>query len=158
MTTPRVTTPCEGAIARLDGALAFLVRRLETNHRKRGYPMERAQYLLLGQLEDGEKSTGEIAEALGLDHSTVVRQLAAVERLGFAERRPHPRDGRSVLVGITGNGAVAVAKMRAERRARLGRVLADWSEDEREQLAALLGRLNAALLANDRAQTASSGR
>ncbi len=157
MTTPRVTTPCEGAIARLDGALAFLVRRLETNHRKRGYPMERAQYLLLGQLEDGEKSTGEIADALGLDHSTVVRQLAAVEHLGFAERRPHPRDGRSVLVGMTAFGAAAFAKMRAERCARLGMILADWSEDEQDRLGALLGRFNAALVESDKAEMAEDG-
>ena len=148
-----MTAMRENAIARLEGELAFLVRRLETNHRKRGYPMERAQYLLLAQVQDGEKSTGEIAEALGLDHSTVVRQLAAVERLGFAERRPHPRDGRSVLAGITAFGAAAIAEMRAERRARLGVILVEWSEDEREQLSSLLGRFNAALLANDKAET-----
>ncbi len=152
-----MTTP-DGAIARLDGALAFLVRRLETNHRKRGYPMERAQYLLMAQLEDGEKSTGEIAEALGLDHSTVVRQVCAVEALGFAERRPHPRDGRSALVGMTAIGAAAIAGMRAERCARLGVILADWSKEEQERLGALLGRFNAALAAYDKAEMAMGGR
>ncbi len=56
---------------------------------------------------------------LGLDHSTVVRQIAAVERLGFAERRPHPRDARSVLVGMIPFVAAPIAKMRAKRRAPL---------------------------------------
>ena len=153
-----MTPPCEDAIARLEVELAFLVRRLETNNRKRGYPMERAQYLLLAQLEDRAKSTGEIAEALGLDHSTVVRQLAAVERLGFAERRPHPRDGRSVLVGMTVSGAAAFAQMRAERRARLSLVLADWGEGEQERFGALLGRFNAALVANDKAEMTTDER
>lgn len=142
----------EDAVSRLEPELAFLVRRLEMNYRKRGYPMERAHYLLLGRLEDGEKSTGEIAEALGLDHSTVVRQVAAVEDLGFAERRPNPRDRRSVLVGLTPAGAASIATMREARQKRLGRILADWSEDERDGFAGLLARFNAALLEADRAE------
>ncbi|WP_370676922.1 MarR family winged helix-turn-helix transcriptional regulator [Pleomorphomonas sp. PLEO] len=143
----------EEAISRLEPELAFLVRRLEMNYRKRGYPMERAHYLLLGRLEEGEKSTGEIAEALGLDHSTVVRQVAAVEELGFADRRPNPRDRRSVLVGLTPSGAASVADMRAARQGRLGRILADWNETEREAFAGLLKRFNAALLEADRAES-----
>lgn len=140
------------AISRLEPELAFLVRRLEMNYRKRGYPMERAHYLLLGRLEGGEKSTGEIADELGLDHSTVVRQVAAVEELGFAERRPNPKDRRSVLVGLKPAGAASIAAMRAARQRRLGRILDDWGEDEREAFADLLARFNAALLEADRAE------
>ena len=143
------------AISRLEPELAFLVRRLEMSSRRRGYPLERAHYLLLGRLEDGRKSTRAIADALGLDHSTVVRQVAAVEQLGFASRVPNPRDGRSALVGLTPAGAAAVAAMRQARQARLGVVLADWSDAEREQFALLLGRFNAALLAADRAEAAA---
>lgn len=141
----------ENAISRLEPELAFLVRRLEMSHRKRGYPMERAHYLLLGRLEDGEKSTGEIAEVLNLDHSTVVRQVAAVEARGFAERRPNPSDRRSVLVSLTSAGAGSVAIMRAARQTRLGRILAHWTEAEREGFASFLKRFNAALLEADRA-------
>lgn len=151
-----MTGPSEGAIARLEPELAFLIRTLEMNHRKRGYPMERAQYLLIAQIEGGEKNTSEIADALGLDHSTVVRQVAAVERLGFAERRPNPRDGRSSLVRMTPEGADAVADMRKTRRARLAAILADWSEDERDQFGALVKRFNASLLASDRAEAATA--
>lgn len=139
-----------GAISCLEPELAFLVRRLEMNYRKRGYPMERAHYLLLGRLEEGGKSTGEIAEALGLDHSTVVRQVAAVEELGFATREPNPKDRRSVLVSLTPAGAESVAAMREARQKRLGRVLAAWSEEDQHTLAMLLGRFNAALLDADR--------
>ncbi len=120
--------------------------------------MGRAQYLLLAQIEDREKSTGEIAEALGLDHSTAVRQIAAVERLGFAERRPHPRDALSVLVGMTAFGAAAIANMRASHRARFSVFPADWSDDDQERLGAMLGRLNAALVSNDKAEVAKGRR
>lgn len=140
------------AISRLEPELAFLVRRLEMNYRKRGYPMERAHYLLLGRLEEDDKSTGEIAEELGLDHSTVVRQVAAVEELGFAERRPNPRDRRSVLVHLLPAGAASIVAMRDARQKRLGRILADWEEHEREDFAGLLARFNAALLEADRVE------
>ena len=42
--------------------------------------------------------------------------------------------------------------MRRMRCTRLGRILADWRQDEREGLATLLGRFNVALLEADRAE------
>jgi DNA-binding MarR family transcriptional regulator len=138
------------AISRLEQELTVTVRRLDMNYRRRGHPMERAHYLLLTQLEDGEKSTGEIADRLGLDHSTVVRQVAAVEERGFAVRIPNPKDRRSVLVRMTQRGAACVIDMRQQRHARLDEMLADWSEEERAQFAALLARFNAAITRADR--------
>lgn len=134
------------ATARLEPELASLIRRLEMNYRRRNHPMERAHYLLLAQLQDGARSTGEIAERLGLDHSTVVRQVAAVAGLGFARRVPHPTDRRSVLVAMTPEGEASLTAMRDQRRARLAIVLADWSITEVEELARLIERLNRALV------------
>lgn len=139
----------QDTMATLEPELAFLIRRLEMNYRKRGYPMERAHYLLLAQLVDGEKSTGDIAGILGLDHSTVVRQVAAVERRGFAERRPNPKDRRSVLVRITPDGAASMTRMQDVRRTRLSALLSDWTDAERAQFTSLLARFNAALLRTD---------
>lgn len=142
------------AVARLEPELASLVRRLEMTYRRRGYPMERAHYLLLSLLLDGEKSSAELAEALGLDHSTIVRQVAAVEERGYATRVPHPRDGRSMLLRATAEAAAAVAAMRRTRCERLDRLLADWPEAEREQFGALLARFNAALVRAERDEAA----
>lgn len=137
----------EDATARLEPELASLIRRLEMNYRRRNHPMERAHYLLLLQLQDGEKSTGEIAETLGLDHSTVVRQVAALTDLGFARRTPHPRDRRSVLVGMTSEGETALIAMRDQRQARLSTMLADWPISEVEHFARLVEQFNRALVA-----------
>lgn len=146
------------AVARLEPELASLVRRLEMTYRRRGYPMERAHYLLLSLLLDGEKSSAELAEALGLDHSTVVRQVAAVEERGYATRVPHPRDGRSMLLRATPEAAAAVAAMRRTRCERLDRLLADWPEAEREQFGTLLARFNAALVRAEREEARATER
>lgn len=145
-----MTSTRSDAVARLEPELASLVRRLEMTYRRRGYPMERAHYLLLSLLLDGEKSSAELAEALGLDHSTVVRQVAAVEERGYATRVPHPRDGRSMLLRATSEAAAAVAAMRRTRCERLDRLLVDWPEAEREQFGALLARFNTALVRAER--------
>lgn len=138
------------AIDQLEPELASLVRRLDAKYRQRGYPLERAQYLLLTALEPGAKSTGEIADQLGLDHSTVVRQVDAVQALGFASRAPNPADRRSVQVGLTPQGASTVADMRVLRRARLAKILTDWPQADLHQFAKLLARFNAALVNADR--------
>jgi DNA-binding MarR family transcriptional regulator len=145
-------------ISRLEQELTVTVRRLDMNYRRRGHPMERAHYLLLTQLEDGAKSTGEIATRLGLDHSTVVRQVAAVEQRGFAERIPNPKDRRSVLVQATPRGAAAVIDMRHQRRVRLDGILADWPEAERAQFADILARFNAAVMLDDDRPAHAHGR
>lgn len=138
------------AIETLEPELASLVRRLDAKYRQRGYPLERAQYLLLAALEQEPKTTGEIAEKLGLDHSTIVRQVDAVQALGFAFRVPNPADRRSVQVGATPKGAATVAEMRSLRRTRLARILADWSHADVVQFAKLLTRFNETLAKADK--------
>lgn len=132
-------------VAALESELAILVRRLEGIYRARAYPVERAQYLLLVQIESGARAAGEIAAILGLDHSTVVRQAAAVEALGLVERVPNPWDKRSVLVRLTPAGAEALAALRAQRQTRLAGILSGWEEADISQLATLTTRLNASL-------------
>lgn len=134
------------SVARLEPELASLIRRSDMINRQRAYPLERAHYLLLGCIERGEKSTGEIAQALGLDHSTVVRQISAVENRQLVVRLPNPADRRSVLVKITAEGATHVAQMRALRRVRLENLLTGWSEADLQQFATLLSRFNADLM------------
>lgn len=144
-----VPAPDADAAARIEAQLTILLRLMSASHRRRNYPMERSHYLLLGAIEDGEKCAGEIAERLGLDQSTVVRQINAVERAGFAQRSTHPRDRRSVLIRMTPAGAAAMARMRALRHAGIEALTADWTVEERAQLCAMLTRFNTALVLRD---------
>lgn len=68
--------------------------------------LERSAYLLLSRIDtQGPMSIGELAEAFGLDTSTVNRQTAALLRCGLAERVADPGGGMARKLRITAEGA-----------------------------------------------------
>ncbi|MFI9593915.1 MarR family winged helix-turn-helix transcriptional regulator [Nonomuraea sp. NPDC052265] len=70
--------------------------------------------------------------------------VAKLERDGLVTRRPDPRDGRAVLLTLTEEGMGIVRSRRADRVARVARLVEHLSDEERAALAryaGLLGRL-----------------
>jgi DNA-binding MarR family transcriptional regulator len=140
---PRVSA---GAAA-IEHELVTLARVLEAAQRKRAYPLERAEFIILRQLaEAGPQSVGTLARTLLLDDSTMTRQVAALEEKKLVARRPDPSDRRAGRVAATAAGQKAMAEMRDLRAARIAGYVADWTEAERQTLAGLLARLNATLI------------
>ncbi len=134
------------AITTLERELAHLARSLEAVQRKRAYPLDRAQYLLLTLLEEqGPQPIASLADQLVLDDSTVTRQVAAMEERRLTDRMPHPQDGRSTLIRATRHGLQLVAQMRDMRLGRIALLFETWSEKERAGFATQVTRLNAAL-------------
>ncbi|TMC99904.1 MAG: MarR family transcriptional regulator [Chloroflexi bacterium] len=80
-----------------------------------------------------------------LDKSTVSRHIARLEAAGLVETRPDPNDRRCAQLHTTPLGDRRVDEIRAARRAPLRQVLDGWTEGDRDQLAKLLRRLNAAM-------------
>lgn len=139
-------TEAPPSLALLERELAHLARSLEAVQRKRAYPLDRAQYILLGMLErDGPQPVGALAERLLLDDSTVTRQVATLEQQALVDRLPNPRDGRSSLIRPTRLGLATVAQMRDLRLGRLATLFDDWPEADRSAFATMLARLNAGL-------------
>jgi DNA-binding MarR family transcriptional regulator len=64
----------------------------------------------------GPLSAGELARRAGLAPASVTGLVDRLERKGFARRVPHPSDGRSVLVEVDRERAMA----------SLGPLFADW--------------------------------
>ncbi len=127
----------------LETEMAFLVRWLEALRRRRDYPLERAPYLVLRLLErDGAQAVGVLADRLGLDGSTVTRQVTTMETAKLVVKRSHPSDARQTLIEITPAGAQLAQEMRALRSRRLGQLFADWSEQDRREFARLVAHLN----------------
>ena len=141
---------CE-AIIRVEPEIALLVRMLDVVYRRQGYPMQRAHYLLMLRLLEGPRTSGELATELVLDHSTVTRQISAVEKCGLVRRRVNPDDGRSALFEATDLGVTQCALMRHLRLERLSIMLGDWEEAERTRFADYISRFNKALLAMENA-------
>ena len=104
---------------------------------------------------DGEQRCSALASAVGIDVSVASRQVAALERAGYVERRPDPQDGRASLLRLTDAGAAALATTRALRDDWAASALADWDEDDAVRLSALVERLIGDL---ERATAAQPGR
>lgn len=97
--------------------------------------------LLVPLEQDGEQRCSALAARAGVDVSVASRQLAALERAGYVERRPDPQDGRASLVHLTDEGVRALAVTRALRARWAAAALADWGEDDARLLSGLLERL-----------------
>jgi DNA-binding MarR family transcriptional regulator len=88
--------------AAVEYELMFLNRALEALQRKRSYPLERAEFLILRTLSEGGAATvGGLAKALLLDDSTMTRQVAALEGKGLVKRTPNPADRRAGMLAAT---------------------------------------------------------
>lgn len=112
------------------------------------HELERSTYGILCLLDDeGPLRLGAIAAAYHLDPSTVTRQAQAVVRLGMAEKRRDPADGRASLLALTAEGQEAVRGARAHRRRRLDQLMAEWSTRDRQEFARSLARFNHAISA-----------
>ncbi|WP_077063069.1 MarR family transcriptional regulator [Streptomyces sp. MP131-18] len=105
--------------------------------------LERSAYLLLSRLDAaGPMSIGQLAEAFGLDCSTVNRQTAVILKAGLIERILDPDGGTARRLRITDEGA---RRLRLDREARvknLSGLLDEWSPRELATLARVLTRFN----------------
>jgi DNA-binding MarR family transcriptional regulator len=110
--------------------------------REAGLSIDRALFPLLVRIgAAGSVSVVELADQVGRDHSTISRQTAKLESLGLISRRQGARDQRVREAAISEAGRHAVRAITAARRRLLGKLLADWSREDREALARLNRKL-----------------
>ena len=83
----------------------------------------------------------ELARSLGIEGPTLTRHLDGMERAGLVERRRDPNDRRAVQVEITDAGAALHNRLRADVIAFDERLRAGLTQDELEQLRAVLAKL-----------------
>ncbi|MEU5540963.1 MULTISPECIES: MarR family transcriptional regulator [Streptomyces] len=108
--------------------------------------MDRAAYLLLNRLDqEGPMGVKALAAGMGIDSSTVTRQVAPLVDSGLVSRATHPEDGRAVVLQLSERGQARLDEVRTSRRALMALVTEEWSEAEREAFTTLLTRFNASL-------------
>src|SRR6478735_7323877 len=62
------------------------------------------EYCVLWKADEAERSQIEIAQLAGLDKTTMVGTLDALEKAGYAERRVSSVDRRARVVAVTAEG------------------------------------------------------
>ncbi|MEV6671693.1 MarR family transcriptional regulator [Streptomyces sp. NPDC051162] len=108
--------------------------------------MDRAAYLLLNRLDqEGPMGVKALAAGMGIDSSTVTRQVAPLVDTGLVKRTSHPEDGRAVVLQLSPRGKARLDEVRASRRELMALITQTWTEDERDTFCGLLTRFNSAL-------------
>lgn len=111
-----------------------------------GKTLDRSGYwLMVWVSEHGPIRLSDLAEAVGLDLSTVSRQMRDLVEGGLITKVPDPHDGRASFLSLSARGAAVLESVSQSRREALAHALTDWSESERATLADGLFRLAAGL-------------
>ena len=135
------------AYVRLEREVALLLRRSRAISGRLGgelhHDLDGAAYGLLVLLDDaGPLRASDVVVRLGLDKSTVSRQVASLVDLGMVDRAADPADGRAQVLSTSAEGHRRLSELREARRARWEADLADWPTSDVATLAELLNRLN----------------
>lgn len=114
-----------------------------------GVRLEVAGAHVLGRLDLlGPVRLTDLAVSLGLDPSSVSRQVSSLERGGWVAREEDPCDRRATRLLLTEPGAGLVAVLRVARAEALARLIPEWTGEDLDELADRLARLNRDLEAN----------
>ncbi|MFF0435159.1 MarR family winged helix-turn-helix transcriptional regulator [Streptomyces sp. NPDC004327] len=89
----------------------------------------------------GDMRMGRVSELMAVDMSVSSRHVAHTAERGWVERLPDPADKRSRILRLTPAGADKLAELDDRLTAMLAHHLADWSDDDVDQLTTLLARL-----------------
>ena len=135
---------------RLQYQVAILARRVEQVRiggvGEQRNSMDRAAFLLLHRLDRSDPvGVKALAGAMGIDSSTVTRQVAPLVETGLVDRVPNPDDGRAVLLELSPLGRERLEEVRASRQEMIHRLLGDWPDQDQQQFCELLTRFNQAM-------------
>jgi DNA-binding MarR family transcriptional regulator len=102
--------------------------------------------LLIMIAKQGPMRSIDIAAALGQAPRTVTEGIDGLERDGLVRRDPDPDDRRAKRISLTEAGDAAVRASEPERARFIVDTLGVLTVAERDQLVALIGKLNGRLL------------
>jgi DNA-binding MarR family transcriptional regulator len=123
----------DAAVGDLAQALGLFVRRIRAAAASHGLSL--TEGAVLGRLErEGSMTTAELARAESVKPQSMGTTVAALEEMGFIERKPHPTDGRQMMISLTERGRAVRQSVRAAKHGWLGQAIAGLDEEDRETL------------------------
>src|ERR1700758_3881095 len=125
------STTLVSAASELRIVLGQLVRRL-----RREYSFPIAQASVLSRLDrEGPQTTSALAAAERVRPQSMAQTLAELETEGLIDRRPHPADGRQILIELTPRGEDRLREDRKRREGWLAEAIAaELTEAEQRTL------------------------
>ncbi|GGM09429.1 MarR family winged helix-turn-helix transcriptional regulator [Promicromonospora citrea] len=141
-----------GPFENLEREVRLLIRRAQSSGARiarRVHPeLEASAYPLLAFVAERPGARGsDLASYFGVGRATVSRQLSRLADLGLVDRTVDPEDSRGQRITLTPDGAERFERARTSRVAMLEGALADWEKEDVAELARLLGRYSADIVA-----------
>ena len=141
--TDRVPEPASVEDA-LMAAMARIGKRLR--QRTAGDDVDFPTFILLKTVAHlGPMRLSALAAELSLDASTVSRHVKSLEDARLLVRTTDPDDGRAFQVALSPEGTARIEAAGARRRELIGSLLADWNDQDREDMRRLLHQLTLSL-------------
>ncbi|MFC8047660.1 MarR family winged helix-turn-helix transcriptional regulator [Nocardia sp. NPDC057353] len=130
-----MTTPTD--VRALAGELSLAVVRLVRHLRGRRTDSQISLTQLSAiatLLRDGAMTPGALAAKERVQPPSMTRVIASLTELGLVERKPHPTDGRQIIVSLSPAGQALVADEVSAREAWMTEQLSGLDPDELEVL------------------------
>lgn len=116
--------------------------------REAGISLDRALFRALVVVERlGPIGVVDLASRVGVDYTTVSRQVTKLEKLGLLTRQKDASDGRTRRSVVTPKGKEITALIDSARERMARRTLVDWDEEDLATLTRLMVRFAGALTA-----------
>ncbi len=123
----------DNAVIDFTQAIGLLVRRVRTA--AAAEELSWTESLVMSRLaKDGPATTADLARAEGIKPQSMGTTVAALEKIGIVERKPHPTDGRQVNIELTAKGAALRKSVKDAKLAWLVQVIAQLDEEQQKTL------------------------
>ena len=123
----------ELSVIDLTQSIGLLVRRLRAA--AASHELSLTESAVMARLErDGAATTADLARAEGIRPQSMGTSIAALEELGFVERKAHPTDGRQMNIELTAKGLALRKSAKDAKRTWLAQAIAQLDETDRETL------------------------
>jgi len=123
----------DAAINDLLHSAGLLVRRVRAAAAP--HELSWSESAVMGRLaREGPATTADLARAEGVKPQSMGAIVATLEEMGIVERKPHPTDGRQVLLSLSPKGAAVRKSAKDAKRTWLAQAISQLDDEDRETL------------------------
>lgn len=123
------------AVEEFASAVGLVVRRIRANAGSDLHDFSWTQKQVITRLDKGGPVTiADLARAEGIKPQSMGTAVATLEEKGFVERKPHPTDGRQMLVKLSAKGTAFRRNLTRAKHEWLTRCIGELDKQEQATL------------------------
>ena len=123
----------EAAVSDLIQAVGLLMRRIRAA--AASHELSMTESAVMARLaKSGPATIADLARAESMKPQSMGTTVAALEKMGMVERKPHPTDGRQINIQLSAKGTAVRNTAKDAKRAWLGQAIEQLNEREQETL------------------------